>query len=80
MSEINGAAKEIVSDYRTEFRDPNLEELRRIVSAFDPDQSKIAIDIMVNKYPDVVCNAISKQMLRLQTYRDTVLDLSKQEL
>ena len=80
MSEINGAAKEIVEDFKTEIKDPNMEELRRIVSKFDADQSKMAIGILVNKHPDVVCDAISKQMIRLQAYRDTVLALSEQEL
>ncbi len=76
----NEDAKEIVNDYTPEVKDPNMEELKRIVSKFDPEQSKMAIDIMVRKYPDVVCYAIGKQLIRLQAYRQAVIDLSEEAI
>ncbi len=76
----NEDTREIVNDYTPEVKDPNMEELRRIVSKFDPEQSKMAIDIMVRKHPDVVCDAISKQLTRLQAYRQAIIDLSEEAI
>ena len=76
----NEDARQIVTDYIPEVKDANLEELRRIVSNFDSIQSEMAIDILVRKHPDIVCDAISKHLSRLQAYREAIITLSGEEV